>query len=183
MSIKWETNDEIAVPKGISVEIDNGHVKFSGPKGSTSRVFRDNYVRIEKSGDKVLVQISKKNKRNLAIAGTWGSMTRTLFKGVSEGFTYEMKIDYTHFPMRVSVKGNTTVIENFLGERSHRSAEIVGSSKVSVKGDRITITGVDKEEIGHTASNIERATKIKGFDLRVFQDGIYLLGGVGDESA
>ena len=86
-----------------------------------------------------------------------------------------MKIDYTHFPMRVSVKGNSVLIENFLGERSPRTALIMGNTKVSVKGDRVFINGIDKRDLGHTAANIEKATMIKGFDLRVFQDGIYLL--------
>jgi large subunit ribosomal protein L6 len=56
-------------------------------------------------------------------------------------------------------------------------AKIIGNTKVSVKGDRVFLNGIDKRELGETASNIERATKIKGFDLRVFQDGIYLLTG------
>ena len=34
--------------------------------------------------------------------------------------------------------------------------------------------GVDKEEVGQTALNIEQATRIKGKDPRVFQDGCYL---------
>ncbi len=175
--VKFEKMEEVEIPKQVKVTLDNGFLAISGPKGETRRTFRDNFVRVELSGNKLIFSISKNNNRSRAILGTWTSITKLLFKGVTEGYEYEMKIDYTHFPMRVSVKGDKTVIENFLGERSARSAQIVGSCKVTVKGDRVTITGIDKEEIGHTASNIERATKIKGFDLRVFQDGIYLLGG------
>ena len=45
--------------------------------------------------------------------------------------------------------------------------------KVEVKGDSITITGVDREKIGQTVANIERATRVKNRDVRVFQDGVY----------
>ena len=61
--------------------------------------------------------------------------------------------------------------------RSPRIAEIRGVTKVSVKGDRVILNGIDKRDLGDTAANIERATKIKGFDLRVFQDGIYIMKG------
>mgnify|MGYP000225838052 CR=1 FL=1 len=34
---------------------------------------------------------------------------------------------------------------------------------------------VNKEKVGQTAANIEKATRVKGYDTRVFQDGIYLV--------
>ena len=86
-----------------------------------------------------------------------------------------MKIVYAHFPMTVKVKGNIVTIDNFLGERSPRVAKIIGDAKVSVKGEDVTITGINKEEVGQTMANIEQATKIKGRDPRIFQDGIYLV--------
>ena len=65
-------------------------------------------------------------------------------------------------------------IENFIGERHPRSSKIVGDAKVQVKGDEVIITGVNKEDVGQTMANLEQATKIRGKDPRVFQDGIYL---------
>jgi large subunit ribosomal protein L6 len=85
-----------------------------------------------------------------------------------------MKIVYAHFPIKAAVKGDTFVIENFLGEKSPRKTSILGSTKVQVKGDQVVLTGPDVELVGQTAANIERATKIKGFDPRIFQDGIYI---------
>ncbi len=43
------------------------------------------------------------------------------------------------------------------------------------KGDSVTIEGNDREAVGQTAANLERATVVKGRDIRVFQDGIYLV--------
>lgn len=67
------------------------------------------------------------------------------------------------------------MIQNFLGERYPRKAEILETVKVEVKGEIITVTGIDKEKVGQTAANIERATKVKNRDIRVFQDGIYIV--------
>ena len=66
------------------------------------------------------------------------------------------------------------VIDNFIGERHPRTSKIVGSTRIKISGDKVTVTGPDKEETGQTAANIEQATVIKGYDIRVFQDGIYI---------
>ena len=67
------------------------------------------------------------------------------------------------------------MIQNFLGERYARKADILETVKVEVKAEIITVTGIDKEKVGQTAANIERATKVKNRDIRVFQDGIYIV--------
>ena len=82
---------------------------------------------------------------------------------------------YSHFPMKIAVKGDKFIIENFLGEKAPRSAMILAGAKVTIKGNEVFVTGSDLEKVSQTAANIERATKIRGFDPRVFQDGIYIV--------
>ena len=175
--VKREEVAAIDVPEGVNVESDGTLFKVQSKLGNATRNLRYNYVKVTEEGNQLKVLMSKKNKRNWGIAGTWTSELKSIIKGVTEGYTYEMKIDYTHFPTRVSVKGDSVVIENFLGERSPRLAKIIGDTKVNVKGDKLTITGIDKRDIGETSANIERSTKIKGFDPRIFQDGIYMIEG------
>jgi large subunit ribosomal protein L6 len=66
-------------------------------------------------------------------------------------------------------------VDNFLGEKTPRTTRIVGDCKVAVKGTELTVQGIDKEEVGQTVANIEKLTKVKKRDPRVFQDGIYLI--------
>jgi large subunit ribosomal protein L6 len=171
--IKWKEVDKIKIPEKMEVSLNNGVLTIKGKLGAVSRNLFDNYLRIAIKEGHIVIEKSKENRYTRAIAGTWMSEIRNQFKGVTEGFTYTMKVDYTHFPTRVSVRGTILLVENFLGERSPREAKILGHTKISIKGDKITLTGIDKREIGETCSNIERATKIRGFDLRVFQDGIF----------
>ncbi|MEE9490489.1 MAG: 50S ribosomal protein L6, partial [Thermoplasmata archaeon] len=42
------------------------------------------------------------------------------------------------------------------------------------KGDTVILKGNNKEDVGQSAANIEQATKIRGLDPRVFQDGVYV---------
>jgi large subunit ribosomal protein L6 len=46
---------------------------------------------------------------------------------------------------------------------------------VEIRGQEVIVEGIDKEECGQTAANLEQATKIKDKDPRVFQDGIYIV--------
>jgi large subunit ribosomal protein L6 len=70
--------------------------------------------------------------------------------------------------------GGEVLIENFIGERYARRADIVGDVKVTVKQDEVIVSGIDKEAVGQTAANIEQATKISRKDPRKFLDGIYV---------
>lgn len=166
--------DEIEVPEKVQVAIDCGHVTVKGPLGEVSRKLLDVNVEVVKQGNSVFVVINTGRAKHRALMGTFGAHIRNMVHGVTEGFECNMKIVYAHFPIKASVKGDTFVIENFLGEKHPRRADIVGKTKVAVKGDQVVVSGLEIEEVGQTAANIERATKIKRLDPRIFQDGIYI---------
>ena len=86
-----------------------------------------------------------------------------------------MKVVYSHFPIQLKEASDELIINNFLGERKSRSAKILPGAKVEIGKDEVTITGIDKEQVGQTMANIEQATRVHGFDIRIFQDGIYLV--------
>jgi large subunit ribosomal protein L6 len=45
---------------------------------------------------------------------------------------------------------------------------------VRVEGSDVIVEGIDVEEVGLTAASIERATRVKDLDRRIFVDGIYI---------
>ncbi len=112
----------------------------------------------------------------MAIARTFKAHIANMLKGVTEGFTYKLKVVYSHFPMTIKVQGDEVVIENFLGEKNPRRARILPGVNVKVMGGQeIIVEGIDKEAVGQTAANIEQATRITKWDRRVFQDGVYIV--------
>ena len=101
---------------------------------------------------------------------------KNMFEGVKNGFEYRMKISHVHFPMNVSIDGNRLVIKNFLGQKEDRYAKILEGVEVKVEGDEVVIMGIDKEKVGQTMGNIEKATKLHTRrDRRIFSDGIFLI--------
>jgi len=167
--------DEIEVPEKATVTLEpGGIIKVKGPQGEISRKLSDPRIKIEKKGKHIVVSCENSRKKEKALVGTFGAHIRNMLVGVTNGFAYKMKIVFAHFPIKASVKGDTFLVENFLGEKFPRKTKIIAGTKVSIKGDIVELTGPDVEAVGQTAANIERATKIKGFDPRVFQDGIYI---------
>lgn len=166
--------EEIPIPEGIDVTIEDG-VTIKGSKGQLSRKFNYPNVVIKKDDGNVVLEANFPKKKDKAMLGTIRSHISNMITGLTDGFTYNMKIVYAHFPMTVKAGKDKVIIENFLGERYPRTAKIVGSAKVQVKGDEVIVTGINKEDVGQTMANLEQATKIRGRDPRVFQDGIYFV--------
>jgi len=165
---------KLDIPEGVTVEI-NETVRVQGPRGLLERKLTFPGVRIKKDDEAVVVYSDMKRARQKAMVGTIAGHIKNMIQGVTEGFEYRMKVVYSHFPIRVKVQGNEVVIENFLGEKHPRKARIIGQTRVEVKGDQLIISGVSKEDCGQTAANIEQSTRVRGYDIRVFQDGIYIV--------
>ena len=165
---------KIEIPAGVTIEEANSVVTVKGPKGELSiELVKGITIKTEENTLEVFRENDTKQVR--AMHGTTNANLTNMITGVTDGFEYHMKIVFAHFPMTVKVEKDIVTIDNFLGERHPRTAKIVGSAKVAVKGDEVTITGINKEHVGQTMANLEQATKIKGRDPRVFQDGIYLI--------
>jgi large subunit ribosomal protein L6 len=174
MALAVILREEIPIPTDLEVTI-NKEVTVKGPKGELKRKFKQGKVNIRLEDDKIILETRFPKKKDKAMLGTIRSHINNMVLGLTEGFSYRMKIVYAHFPMTVKSTQNKVIIENFLGERYPRTAKIVGDAKVKIQGDEVIVTGIQKEEVGQTMANIEQATKIKGRDPRVFQDGIYLV--------
>ena len=176
METKKQFKEEIKIPDGVQITIEGNTVHVKGQKGSLSRVL--SYPKITLALKGSIVQISSvqsPRRKEKALMGTYKAHIRNMIKGVTKGYECKMKTVFSHFPIKTSVEGKYLLIQNFLGERFPRRAEILPDVKGDIKGENIILSAVDKEKVGQTAANIERATKVKNRDIRVFQDGIYIV--------
>lgn len=165
---------EIPVPDGIDVQLEGKTLTVKGEKGTVTKSFRAPSVQVDVSDGRVTVSTISHRKKDRATVGTIRSHIQNMLHGVQEGYEYKLRIFYAHFPMNVTIEGNRVKIDNFLGERYPRYAEIEGDTTVKVRGEEVIVSGINKEKVGQTAANLEQATRIRKKDPRVFQDGIYL---------
>ena len=167
----------VPVPPGVTVSLHGPTLSVKGPLGTASRKFPHDAIRVETAKDHVglTLTIPPNRKKAKALLHTWEAHTKNLVAGVTVGFEAKMKAVAAHFPMKVAVKDSTLVIENFLGEKHPRSAPLIPGVAAQVDGDFVVLSGVDIEQVGQSCANIERATHIRDYDPRVFQDGIYIV--------
>jgi len=154
-----EAMRSVDIPNGVEVRVEGRIVTVRGERGALTRDFSHAPVSMHMDGGTIRVWANWPRKREVAV--------------VMKGFTYKLKIVFSHFPISVNVKDDKVLIENFTGERSPRTAKLVGDVKVTVKGEDVIVQGINIEDVGQTVANIEQATKVRRKDPRVFLDGIF----------
>lgn len=168
----------INVPENVNVQVEGRTVRVEGPLGSLVDDLSHLPVSLSVAQSQVRLQTSWPRKREVGMLGTAAAHVRNMIKGVTQGYRYDLRTVYAHFPVTVKVdeKARVLKIENFTGEKTPRYAKIVEGAKVTVKGEDISVEGVDLKSVSQTAANIQDSTRIKEKDLRVFLDGIYISG-------
>jgi large subunit ribosomal protein L6 len=169
-----EKSETIQVPAEVEVSLEGRKITVKGPKGTLTRDFSHEPVSIELNGKVVKTWAEWPRKKESALVGTINSHIRNMITGVTKGFTYKLKIVFSHFPISVKLKEKTVLVENFTGERSPRKSKIIGEVKVKIQGEDIIVQGINLEDVSQTAANVEQATKVKRKDPRIFLDGLYV---------
>jgi large subunit ribosomal protein L6 len=174
MKIK-DFKEIIEIPQGIKASAEDGILIVSKENKMVKKAMKHKEVKVSVDGNNIIVSFKKGDKREKMMANTFISHIKTMFRGVVEGHTYKLKICSGHFPINVSLSGSKFTVSNFLGEKKPRETKIRDGANVKIEGDHITVSGVDRDLVSQTAAQIEMLTRVRGRDLRIFQDGIYII--------
>jgi len=174
MSTEQTLQQSVKLPEGVTASLEGRSFAVKGKLGTVRKDFARINVDLQVEGGSVLIKPFSARKKDSTVSNTVHSIVRNMVKGVTHGYTYRLKVVYAHFPISVKTKGDTVVVENFVGERSPRVSRIIGDCKVTTEGDDVVVKGVSLEDVGQTSANLELATKIKRKDQRIFLDGIYI---------
>lgn len=173
--MRQEIKEEIEIPSGISCEIVGRMVNCKKGSNEISRKIDISSINAKVDGNKIIFHCAKANKNQYKAMQSYVKHLANIFNGLNKKFVYKLQAANVHFPMTLKVVGSNLEITNFLGEKLVRKAAILPQVNVEVKGQEITISSHNKESAGHTAANIEKATKVRNRDRRIFQDGIFLV--------
>ena len=142
---------EIQLPKGVEVRRDGSAVMVKGPKGTLKTVLVPGIdVKIENN----VVQFTRadEEKKTRAFHGLVRALVANNVRGVLEGFKKEL--DIVGVGYRAEVKGKEVVFQ--LGYSHPVRFAIPKGIDIAVdaKTGHITITGIDKQQVGQTAAEI-----------------------------
>jgi len=159
----FHVEERVKIPENVKVQLEGKKVSVEGPLGKVERDFSfAKKIELSIEDGFIKVEAYLANKREYSLVKTIASHINNMIIGVTKGFRYKMKVVYAHFPMTLKVDKDKVMIENFLGERGKRYAEILPGVKVKVEKEDVIIEGVDKEAVAQTAANIHHATQLTG---------------------
>ena len=160
MTIAGKIESTIAIPGGVTVNMDGNVLTVKGPKGELSRNFAHPGIDMAVTAEGVSVSCEYPRIKDKAMVGTYVAHVRNMIHGVTGPNEYENNVNnnwYTNYScvqcLQSTIKGCT----------------------VKISGQDVTVEGIDIEACGQTAANLEKATSRLGFDKRTFQDGIYIV--------
>jgi len=140
----------IAVPQGVTANIERGLVTVSGPKGELRRQFNSDMAITLDQGN-LLVSRPSDSKVHRSLHG----LTRTLLDNMVEGVTkgFEKSLELVGVGYRAEKVGEKVVIRIGFSHQVQLSPS-PGLSLDVEGGNRIKVKGIDKEAVGEMAAKI-----------------------------
>ena len=128
ISSEEEIKAEIQIPENVKAEILDNVIIVEGRLGKLKKNIMRIPVVVLVQDKTIVIRPYGRRKKDLAITNTVRSIVRNMLTGVEKGFTYKLKIVSAHFPMSVKLRGDKVNIENYFGERSPCTSQIVGKA-------------------------------------------------------
>ncbi|GAB6888574.1 50S ribosomal protein L6 [Desulfothermus okinawensis JCM 13304] len=141
----------IKIPEKVTVTFKGDEIEVKGPKGLIV-LGNSDLIEYEQEGDTIYV----KRKNDSRKAREQHGLRRTLLANAVEGVTkgFEKGLEIVGVGYRAEVKGKTLVIN--VGYSNPKEYQLPEGITARVEGNKIFITGIDKQLVGEVAAQIRR---------------------------
>jgi large subunit ribosomal protein L6 len=140
----------VAVPSGITANVEGQTVKVKGPKGALSVVLPDE-VSVKLDSGQIKVDPRSETKRARSQWGTSRTLVANLIAGVTKGFEQRLEINGVGY--RAAVQGkNLQLALGYSHDVIYPIPE--GITIVTPRPVEIVITGIDRQKVGQVAAEI-----------------------------
>ncbi len=140
----------VVIPAGVSVELKDGNtLSVKGPKGTLERTLPQEMTIEVKEGE-IIVSRPNDLKRIKALHGLTRSLIQNMVTGVHTGYQKVLEINGVGY--RAQKQGKKLVLS--LGYSHPVEMDDPEGIESAVEGNKITISGINKEKVGQYAANI-----------------------------
>jgi len=145
----------ILIPEKVDVKISNGLVVVSGPKGELKRNVHS-LIKIEIKDKEIVLNIKNEDdKLEKSLWGTERQLINNMIVGVNEGFSKKLEINGVGYRAATSGKSLTLSV----GYSHPVEFKIPEGIDVSVEKNLITVSGIDKQQVGEISAQIRKIRK------------------------
>lgn len=142
-------NQPIAIPAGVTVTINGNVVDVKGPKGSLTKEL-DSAMKLTMEDNQITVARPNDLKRNKSMHGLTRTLISNMVEGTTDGFTKVLELNGVGY--RAQKQGNKLILS--LGYSHPVEMDDPEGVDSVVEGNKITISGISKEDVGQFAAEI-----------------------------
>ena len=145
----------VAIPSGVTANIDNGTLTVKGPKGTLTLGLSD-LVDYTVEGEEILVKPANDTRQARAFWGMQRTLVANLVEGVTDGFTKVLEIKGVGY--RANAQGNKLKLQ--LGFSHDVDLDVPTGLEVKTPDQTtVEISGIDKQAVGQFAAEVRRWRK------------------------
>ena len=146
----------VAMPSGVSAEVQGQTLTVKGPKGSLSMPLMDDLISYTVEDGQISIEPLAVSQRNRAAWGMQRTNVQNLVTGVTEGFTKVLEINGVGY--RAQAQGRTLKLQlGFSHDVNYAVPE--GVDVKTPDNTTIEISGIDRQKVGQVAAEIRRWRK------------------------
>ena len=145
----------VAIPAGVTANIDNGTLNVKGPKGSLSMGLSDHIEYTVEDGS-IAVKPTNDSKQARSFWGMQRTLVSNLIEGVTEG--YSKTLETSGVGYRAKAQGKKLKLE--LGFSHDVDLDVPEGLEVKTPDQTtVEISGIDKQAVGQFAAEIRKWRK------------------------
>ena len=140
----------VIIPANVTVNVAEGNVvTVKGPKGELTNTFHADMI-INVEGNVLTVSRPTDEANHRALHGLTRTLISNMVEGVEKGFSKQLEVNGVGY--RAEKKGNQLVMR--LGFSHEVIMEEIPGITVEVNGNKITVSGIDKQVVGQFAAEV-----------------------------
>ena len=144
----------IPIPSGVTITVDDQLITVSGSKGTLSQANLSGITVTTEVGQAVVTRVNDEPK-NRAKHGLMRTLINNMVLGVSQGFSKQLEINGVGYRVAPSGAG----LKLNLGFSHDVNFSIPAGIQAAVDQNIITISGIDKQQVGQVAADIRKLKK------------------------
>jgi len=148
----------IAIPQGVTVNLDGDILTVKGPKGEIKKTFRP-VVKIMIEASEIKLELKNDSILAKALWGTYASHIINMIQGVTAGFEKKLIIEGVGF--KANLQGDKIVLD--IGFSHSVEEKIPAGVSLTVEKNLITVSGFDKEAVNQFAAIIRLHKKTEPY--------------------
>jgi large subunit ribosomal protein L6 len=153
----------IIIPQGVTVTREDGRILIRGPKGELFHIVSSD-IKVDIDGNVITIvpEFEKRMKEGKRKAqwGTTRAIIANKIMGVQEGFQKKLELEGVGY--RAQAEGTSTLVL-YVGFTNPIRLEVPSGISVSVDKNVITVSGIDKAEVGQFAARVRKTREVEPY--------------------